>query len=228
MIRMLVVCLLLMPALVVHAQAPGGVVPYTPAVPTSSSFNNYGYMGGHSSTLEEGAMRGMASVVSAKGDYNLATSAAAVNLTQAEKQDIENRQAATQAYFAMQETNRSARDAKRSPRLSQEQLVRIAAQSAPKQLTSNEVNPVSGAISWPILLTDPTFADDRKKVEQLLAKQATYGSLALSDHAAAGESIEHMSAQLREMIKSVPAQSYVTAKNFLKSLMYNLTRTTLL
>src|SRR5688500_1139575 len=82
--------------------------PYTPAVPMQSTYNaygGYGYTDTGASTLEEGAMRGMASVISAKGDYNLATSAAAVNLTQAQKQDIQNRQDATQAYFAMQDTN---------------------------------------------------------------------------------------------------------------------------
>jgi len=59
------------------------------------------------------AMNGMASVISAAGDYNLATSAAAVNMTQAQKQDIQNRQQWTNAYFEMRETNRRARAAER-------------------------------------------------------------------------------------------------------------------
>src|SRR5689334_21240057 len=88
---------------------------YTPVVPAAPSYGGgYGYWGGTpgGATVEGSMMQGMASVISAAGNYNLATSAAAVNTTQAIKQDIVNRQDATNAYFAMQETNRAARAAK--------------------------------------------------------------------------------------------------------------------
>src|SRR5262245_63896784 len=90
---------------------------YTPAVPSASygGYGGYGFYGGTpgGATVEGSMMQGMASVISAKGNYNLATSAAAVNMTQAMKQDIVNRQDATNAYFAMQETNRASRAVKR-------------------------------------------------------------------------------------------------------------------
>src|SRR5437870_5530495 len=92
------------------AQTGGTPSYYQPAVPSASSFSAYGAYPGYSTggTVEGNALKGMASVISAKGDYNLSTSAAAVNLTQAEKQDIQNRQAATHAYFEMRQTNRAA------------------------------------------------------------------------------------------------------------------------
>ncbi len=230
MMRMSLFALFLLPVVSAWGQ-PGGSSSYVPAVPSASSFNAYGGGLGWNTggaTAEGSAMQGMASVLSAKGDYNLATSAAAVNLTQAQKQDIQNRQDATTAYFAMQETNKAARDAKRSPRLSQEQLVRIAAQAAPQQISSREVDPVSGRISWPELLTDQTFAAERSTIEKVVSKQATYGSLTLADHETAGQAIEQMSTKLKAMIQSVSAQKYVAAKNFLKSLMYSMTQTQLI
>jgi hypothetical protein len=203
---------------------------YTPVVPAAPSYGGYGgFYGGYAggATVEGSMMQGMASVVSAAGNYNLATSAAAVNTTQAIKQDIQNRQDATNAYFAMKETNRAAVNAMRSPRLNEEQLVRLAAQAAPKPIDATEFNPVSGQVIWPKLLQGDTFKQERTTVEQLLARQAQYGKLGLAEHDQAGAAIEGMADRLRDMINAVSPQQYIEAKNFLKSLMYGLTKTQL-
>jgi hypothetical protein len=206
----------------------GSQTPYAPILPATPSVNVYdGYNDTHASTLEEGAMRGLADVVSAKGEYNLSTSAAAINLTQAQKQDIENRRAGTQAYFEIRETNRAAREANRSPRLSQEQLVRIATQAAPKRLSTEEINLVTGEINWPEALKSPRFAGERGSLDQLSLKRAQYGALGIADHIAAGDTIQKMAGKLKEEIKSISANEYLDAKNFLKSLMYAVTKTQL-
>jgi hypothetical protein len=217
-------------ASVILAQATNSSSQYTPAVPAAPSVGGgYGLWGGNFSggTVEGSMMQGMASVISAQGNYNLATSAAAVNTTQAIKQDIQNRQDATNAYFSIKETNRAAREAMRSPRLSEEQLVRMAAQAAPKPIDSTEFDPVSGRVLWPKLLQADAFKQRRTTVEQLLLKQAQYGKLGLAEHDQAGTAIEGMSDLLREVINSVSPQDYIEAKNFLKSLMYGMTKTQL-
>jgi len=199
--------------------------PYQPVVPNSSSFSSYGgYYGGGGGTVEGSWMQGMASVISAQGNYNLATSAAAVNLTQAQKQDIQNRIAGTNAYFSMQETNRAATAAKRSPRLSEEQLVRIAAQAAPKPLDNGDVDPVSGQVNWPSVLQDDMFKKDRDVVEQLLSRQVSLGRLGIAEHEQIGDAIERLAAILKAQINKIPTQEYIKAKNFLKSLMYGVTK----
>jgi hypothetical protein len=199
--------------------------PYQPVVPNSSSYSSYGgYYGGGGGTVEGSWMQGMASVISAQGNYNLATSAAAVNLTQAQKQDIQNRIAGTNAYFSMQETNRAATAAKRSPRLSEEQLVRIAAQAAPKPLDNGDVDPVSGQVNWPSVLQDDMFKKDRDVVEQLLSRQVSLGRLGIAEHEQIGDAIERLAAILKAQINKIPTQEYIKAKNFLKSLMYGVTK----
>src|SRR5262249_17517513 len=157
-------------------------------------------------TVEGSWMQGMASVISAQGNYNLATSAAAVNLTQAQKQDIQNRIAGTNAYFSLQETNRAATAAKRSPRLSEEQLVRIAAQAAPTQLDNSDVDPVSGQVNWPSVLQDDIFKKDRDLVEQLLARQVSLGRLGIAEHEQIGDAIERLAAILKAQINKIPTQ----------------------
>ena len=94
-------------------------------------------------------MNGMANVISAKGNYNLSTSAAAINMTQAQKNEIQNAQLYTDTYFQMRATNKAARQAEAGPPPTIEQLARIAREGAPKPVTTQQVNPMSGQISWP-------------------------------------------------------------------------------
>lgn len=209
------------------AQAPGQS--YTPAVPQGSTYNAYGgygynYGGG---TVAGSAMQGMASVISARGDYNLATSAAAINLSVAERNEIQNRQLATDAYFQMRAANRAYTAAERGPKPTQEQLVRLAAASAPKPISANELNPISGQVSWPEILQGPAFAQQRSVLEPLLAKRAQNGTLGVADLAQAGATIDAMSATLKSQITELPPALYMESKNFLKSLMYAVTKTQL-
>ena len=141
-----------------YPPAPGGTSqPYQPAVPPPSIINgNGGWSGGYggtgASTAAGSAMNGMASVISAKGNYNLSTSAAAVNMTQAQKQEIQNHQQYTNTYFEMRATNKAARKAEEGPQPTMEQIARIAHDGAPKPLTSDQWNPVTGTVNWPALL----------------------------------------------------------------------------
>ena len=91
--------------------------PYQPAVPAATTVNTYGGYPGYSGggTAAGNAMNGMASVISAKGDYNLSTSAAAINMTQAQKNEIQNRQQWTNTYFDMRATNKAARGQRGRP-----------------------------------------------------------------------------------------------------------------
>ena len=110
--------LMAFPALMLAQSAPpypgksGASQPYQPAVPPPSMVNGYGgwseYGGTGGGTVAGSAMNGMANVISAKGNYNLSTSAAAMNMTQVQKQEIQNHQQYTNTYFDMRATNRAA------------------------------------------------------------------------------------------------------------------------
>jgi hypothetical protein len=202
---------------------------YQPAIPAASTFTGYGgypgYYGG--GTVAGSAMQGMASAISAMGDYNLATSAAAVNMTQAQRNDIENRQLWTHTYFEMRAANRAARAAEDGPPPSKEQLVRLSAARVPKPLSASEVDPVSGEIIWPELLQANAFDRERSTLEQIANKRAHYGNLGLSDASQASSAIESMSDKLQGHIRSVPPQQYAASKSFLKSLMFDMTKSPL-
>jgi len=142
----------------------------------------------------------------------------------AEINHIQNRQQWTNTYFEMRATQRAATAAERGPPPSREQLARLAAEGAPRPLSSHQVDPVSGQVHWPSLLQDELFAEQRGAVEPLVAKQAQYGRLGVSDQNQAGAAIEGMTARLKEQIRNVPPQQYVEANSFLRSLMFSMTR----
>jgi hypothetical protein len=211
------------------AQSPGSSQPYQPAVPSSNTVNAYGaypgYYGG--GTVAGSAMNGMANVISAKGNYNLSTSAAAVNMTQAQKNEIQNRQQYENTYFQMREANRAYRKAEEGPRPTEEQLARLAREGAPQAVSARDVDPVSGSIQWPAVLQEPTFAADRAELQQLSATQASHGSLGIADQVAARKTIETMFTGLKSQISDVPPPDYLASRDFLRSLIYSLAQSQL-
>ena len=207
---------------------PGGYghdTPYQPAVPVTPGVVNVGggyggWGGGGASTAAGSAMNGMANAISAKGNYNLSTSAAAVNMTQAQKQEIQNRQQWTNTYFDMRATNTAARKAERGPAPTMEQLTRIARSGVPSPLSPSELDPVTGKLAWPGVLQSDPFAPQRDEMDQIMAKRATVGTLVYSDQEKARDTIDTMYGTLKTLIREVSPPTYTQSKNFLRSLMY--------
>jgi hypothetical protein len=203
--------------------------PYQPAVPPPSTINAYGGWPGYGGTTTPAgsAMNGMANVISSKGDYNLSTSAAAVNMTQVQKNEIQNHQQYTNTYFQMRATNEAARKAAEGSPPTMQQIARMAQDGAPKPPTANEWDPATGKVNWPALLQQDSFASRRAELQQILVKQATYGSLGFSDQMKARQIIESMYEDLKSQIREVPPQDYIAASSFLRSMIYATTKTSL-
>lgn len=206
------------------AKRPAAPVAGAPAVAYPAP---YPYAYGYSSTPAEGALNGMGNVISSKGNYNLATSEAAINMTQAQSNQLQNHMQYEDTYFQMRAKNKAYREAERGPRPTEERLARIARAGVPKPASPSEVNPLNGAINWPSVLQQDSFAADRTTLEQLSAAKAAHGSLGFSDQMAARKTIESMFAKLKSQIRDVPTQDYIASKRFLNSMIYELAHTSL-
>src|SRR5690606_29529356 len=119
--------------------------------------------------------RGFADIVRSAGEYNLNTSEAAINVEQARSMNLDNHLKYAQTYFEMRQLNRQARAAERPQRLTTEQLFRIAQDQAPNRLTSSDLDPLTGDITWPIVLQDAPFAEYRQTLSALFADRAREG-----------------------------------------------------
>ncbi|MGW8257185.1 MAG: hypothetical protein ACWGMZ_06855 [Thermoguttaceae bacterium] len=192
-------------------------------------YGDYGGYGGYvvddrALTPGESYARGLSDVIRSRGAYNVMSSQAAINATAAQKQEIENREQWTKTYFQMRHENREARIAERRPPPTAEQLVRYAEMGAPKPLSANELDPVSGKIFWPRALRTDVFAESRKQLDELFAKRARYGDVSMEDVISINKLTKKMIAQLEQQIYDLPAMDYTRAKSFLESLAYEVQR----
>jgi len=207
-----------------------GTPPYQPAVPPPSTAvygggGGFGYGGGQ--TAQGAALQGMSQVISAAGQYNLATSAAAVNLTQAESNQLRNNVQGVQTFWEMRDTGRMEREKERGPIPTSEEMARRARAAAPRPLNPSQIDPVSGNLYWPAALQDSSFQAQKSVVDECTAKWVKYGGLNYADQTQVRENIDAMYDSLKSQITSIPPQDYLACRTFLQSLLYATTRTTL-
>jgi hypothetical protein len=174
----------------------------------------------HASTAAEGALRGMASVARSAGSYNLQTSQAAINMTEAQRNYIQNRDEATNTYFQMRAANKEYRAQERGPRPTAEALVRYAQAGKPERLSPSDLDTVAGTISWPPLLQADRYAASRSKLDKLFAKRVDQGVISYEDQREIAEATKAMLAELKGQVREVPQMDYIAAKRFIESLAY--------
>ena len=196
---------------------------YRPVVPPASMVGGYGYPS-YASTAAGSAMNGMASVISARGDNNLSTSEAAENLTQAQSQEIQNRQQYTNTYFSMRETNDAERATLAGPRPTEQELVKIAQEGVPSPLASDEMNPVNGSLTWPDMLNVPGFAAQRNQIDQLFAKRTGQGGLTYAEKNEVHQAVYYIFGEMKKYIGELDPQDYVAAREFLNRVLYSTTQ----
>jgi hypothetical protein len=180
----------------------------------------WGDDGYHASTAGEGYARGMADAIRSAGQYNLLSSQAAINMTQAQRQAVENQQKWTETYFRMREINEQYREKERGPRPTREDWIRYAQMGKPDRLSPGELDTVSGTIHWPTLLRTDSFARYRGELEQLFAERAQTGSISSEGVVKASQVTRAMLADLKGRIREVPTAEYLQSRKFLESLAY--------
>lgn len=200
-----------------YSNYSGGNGPATTNVPTSG----WGWGWSHSSTAEEGALRGWAELNRGAGEYNYYSSLAAINLEEARRRAIENRTAAVEQYFHLRQVNSEYRDSQRRPQLTQEQLTRVAAQATPDRLNAYQYEPALGRLYWPAILRNDAFAAERDAIDEAIAKRTVSNSgVGSESHRAIDALTREMEATLKANIDNVSTDEYLAGKRFLQSLRY--------
>jgi hypothetical protein len=201
---------------------PGGTAATTnPAPFYGGGFGGYGYNTmGAGSTPAGSYMTGMANAIRAQGEYNLNTSAATINLEEAQKRDIENRTRWTNAYFEMRRIN-DAYTHPPKPATPPTTWARMAHEALPPRLSSSMLDPVSGQIAWPAALQVDAFKSDRDVLDSLFSQRATsQGAIGVDGHAKIRKTVDDALAKLKEHIRDFDTRNYLDARNFLTSLAY--------
>ncbi len=163
--------------------------------------------------------RGQAEFIRAAGEFNLNNSKTAINLQTAKSMEMDNRLRWTETFFEMRRVNRTNRALEAGPRPSMDQVVTYARMQAPRRLASTQLDPVTGEIVWPPLLTDRAFADNREFLEEKFKERAQLGG---SIDIAQIEEVETAVDDFKDELKGVglrrSPKRYGAARTFLDSL----------
>lgn len=187
-------------------------------VMTSASVLPAQWVDNRASTVGESYARGMSDMVRSAGEANLNNSAAAINYTEARSNELDNRLKGTNTFFEMRRVNREARAAERRPRATQQDLIRYSKAAAPKELSSSELDPITGRVRWPVALLDDAFTEYREQLEPLLEQRAKEGFLKSEPRRTATGLGRQMQTELKGRIHDYASSDYLAAKNFLVSL----------
>jgi hypothetical protein len=161
----------------------------------------------------------MADVVRSAGAANLMDSVAAQNYEVARSQYLDNVLKSTETFFENRKMAKSYRDAERGPPISREALYRMAKDSSPKRLSAGEFDPVTGDLSFPVVLQDPGFAASCNRLRELFkTRNQSGGGIGLKTYQEIDATARQLQADLRARIRDFPPGSYVQAQDFLKSL----------
>jgi hypothetical protein len=182
-----------------------------------------GYGGGWgmswASTAQQGADMGMAAIVRSQGFANLKNSEAAKNWQEARTLDMQNRLRWTETYFDMRKVNRERRATEAGPPITQEQAIALARTKAPPRLTSTQLDPVTGHIEYPLILTQDIYQQYRQRLDALFARRAeSGGSIRFEDFQAIQTTVSQFVEALQDNVDRYAAGDYGRARNFLDSL----------
>lgn len=186
----------------------------------AAQWGGFGYnRGGYASTAGQAAAYGMSEMMRAQGYENLQNSEAAKNWEEAKTLEIQNRLRWTETYFDMRKENRDRRAEEAGPRVTQEQAIRMAKMAAPPRLGSTQLDPVTGHIEYPMILTDDRYKTYRGELDTLFAKRAASGgSIQYSDYQRIHTTVSQFIEALKTHVKDYAAGDYGRARTFLDSL----------
>jgi len=172
--------------------------------------------GGGASTPAQAYAYGVGAIVRSQGQYNMMTAQAAVAAEQARQLDIQNRVAATKAYFELKQINKDYQNSKRG-QASQQSMAQYYDQQKPKKLSLSQLDPVTGQIGWPVLLKDEAYQPYREQMQAIFRLWAHHQDVNRSEVLKTSAA---MQAELKKHINELPPQDFEDAHKFIDALAF--------
>jgi hypothetical protein len=164
---------------------------------------------------------GMSDLVRSAGAYNLQTSQAAINMTQAESDALSNQLQGAQNYYQMRNMYTTYDKQQSTPGLTSEESWRLAQENLPKRLRPNQLDPVTGKIYWPMLLQEPRYDGYRQPIDKLfLEREAAHGSSSYDVYVETQQATNALLDALRKNLTQYSGGDFMNMKNFIESLAY--------
>ena len=204
------------PSAVANATSPYSGAPFS----IGGAGSSYATSSAISTSPGEGFGRGVSELIRAAGSYNVASSEAAVNLTEAERRQLKNDVDFVNTYFQIRRLNQQLRAQARGPRPTMDDLVRFAQLGKPQRLSPGDIDAASGQIFWPVILRAQVFAPYRIKLETYFNERTQLGGIGPENYLRLDQAARAMIEELRRYVADFPPGDYVHAKHFVESLGY--------
>jgi hypothetical protein len=134
----------------------------------------------NASTAGEGYARGIGSVIQAQGQKNLSDSQAAINLTDARSNQIDNQVKSVNAFWEKKDIY-SERQQQEFAQIGQKRSAYLAKHGL-GTLTPEEFDRTTGTITWLKVLEQKEYDEYRNKLDALMKKRAYMGALTGNDY----------------------------------------------
>ena len=186
---------------------------------SSAYYGGYGGYGYHSSTVEEGAARGVADVIRARGIYNQLTADAIVRLEEGRRRYIENYKQAVDTYFQIRDQYKARRDDEYyRQRQNRERRLQNRRTDVPR-LSNDQLDRETGVIMWPEVLMDDAFKRQRFQFDELSSKRAERGLiLTIADREMVQHAKNGVRGVLRERSQELRSSDTILALRFVEAL----------
>lgn len=132
------------------------------------------------STAAEGYQRGLGAVISAQGSKNLSDSQAAINMTDARSNQIDNQVKSVNAYWEKNDIYNQHLQ-QQNYKIEQTRAA-LLAKNRLQPLTTEEFDSTTGSITWPKVLTQPQYDQYRDTLTDLFKKRAQQGYLSNTEY----------------------------------------------
>ena len=134
--------------------------------------------------------------------------------------EMDNRLRWTETFFEMRRINKAARAREVGPRPTMEQIAKYAKMQRPRTLNSLELDPVTGDIAWPLLLTDPIYLNYTTLLQNRFRERADNGGNIHHEGATSvRDTIDDFQSELKQNIRNYKGGEYGQARTFLDSLL---------
>ena len=105
------------------------------------------------------------------------------------------------------------------PGLTSEESWRLAQENLPKRMRPNQLDPVTGKIYWPMMLTDPRYDEYRQPIDKLFAeREAAHGSSSYQVYMDTQAATKQLMDAVRKNLTQYSGTDFMNMKNFIDSL----------
>ncbi|NIL97022.1 MAG: hypothetical protein GTO62_07765 [Planctomycetales bacterium] len=175
-------------------------------------------------TVGESRARGISDIVRARGQAELDSAQAQVTREEARSRELDNRLKSTKTYFEMRDYNREQRfgtpeEKYAKKRANEEKYAKYARRGNPNELTAQQLDPLTGKISWPFALMPPQYKEYREQLDDLFEQRARHGGqISYRTYEQIHTTTDDFLTALREDIRDMNPSDYVAAKRFVNAL----------